>query len=119
MPTIINRTTKTQSLTIANGAAVSDAFDMRDYAGGNLYMPAAWTAASIGFQIAIDDGGTFYPLYDDTAAIVEIAGPCVDTAYTLPNELFSALFVKLWSQDGAGNGTNQGAARTIIIELKS
>ncbi len=119
MPVIINRTTKTQSLTIANGAAVSDAFDMRDYSGGNLYMPAAWTAANIGFQIAIDAGGTFYPLYDDTAAIVEIASPAVDTAYTLPSELFAACFVKLWSQDGAGADTNQGAARTVVIELKS
>jgi hypothetical protein len=45
MPSLINRTTKYKSMTIANGAALSDAFDMRDYAGGNLYMPAAWTAA--------------------------------------------------------------------------
>ena len=119
MPTLINRTTKTQSMTIANGTAVSDAIDMRDYAGGNLYMPAAWTAASIGFQIAKDAGGTYYPFYDETATIVEIAGPAVDTAYTLPKELFAAQFVKLWSQDGAGANTNQGAARTIIIELKS
>jgi hypothetical protein len=46
MPSLINRTTKYKSMTIANGAALSDAFDMRDYAGGNLYMPAAWTAAN-------------------------------------------------------------------------
>ena len=119
MPSLINRTTKTQSLTIASGAAVSDAFDMQDYAGGNLYMPAAWTAASIGFQIAPSEGGTYLPLYDDAAAIVEIDGPSVDTAYTLPKELFAAQWVKLWSQDGAGSGTNQAAARTVIIELKS
>ena len=119
MPSLINRTTKTQSMTIANAAALSDAFDMRDYAGGNLYMPAAWTAASIGFHIAVDKAGTYYPFYDNTATIVEIAGPAVDQAYTLPKELFAAQFVKLWSQDGAGSGTNQGAARTIVVELKS
>ena len=105
MPTLINRTTKTQSMTIANAAALSDAFDMRDYAGGNLYMPAAWTAASIGFHIAKDLGGTYIPLYDQ--------------AYNLPKDLFACSFVKLWSQDGAASGTNQAAARTIIIELKS
>ena len=119
MPSLINRTTKYKSMTIANGAPLSDAFDMRDYAGGNLYMPAAWTAASIGFKIATETGGTYTPLYDDAAAIVEIDGPSVDNAYVLPKELFAAQHVKLWSQDGAGANTNQGAARTIIIELKS
>jgi hypothetical protein len=119
MPSLINRTTKYESMTIANGAALSDAFDMRDYAGGIVYMPAAWTAASIGFQIANESGGTYYPLYDEDAALVQIASPAVDNAYTIPTGLFSARFVKLWSQDGAASGTNQGAARTIIIELKS
>lgn len=106
-------------MTIANGAALSDAFDMRDYAGGTLYMPAAWTAASIGFQIATETGGTYYPLYDEDGTLVQISSPAVDNAYSLPKELFSARFVKLWSQDGAASGTNQGAARTIVIELKS
>ena len=116
---LINRSTKFQSMTIANGAAVSDAFDMRDYSGGQLVMPAAWTAASIGFQVAASEGGTYSPLYDSSAAIVEISGPAVDKAYQLPVELFGAHWVKLWSQDGAGNDTNQGAARTVIVELKS
>jgi hypothetical protein len=119
MPSLINRTTKYKSMTIANGAALSDAFDMRDYAGGNLYMPAAWTAASIGFQIATSLGGTYIPLYDQDATLVQIPGPTVDNAYALPKELFACGLVKLWSQDGAASGTNQGAARTIIIELKS
>lgn len=119
MPNLINRTTKYKSMTIANGAALSDAFDMRDYAGGNLYMPAAWTAASIGFHISTTLGGTYVPLYDQDAALVQIDGPAVDNAYAMPKELFGTQFVKLWSQDGAASGTNQGAARTIVIELKS
>lgn len=116
---LINRTTKVQTLTIANGAATSDVFDMKDYAGGQIHMPAAWTAASIGFQISSSSGGTFLPLYDNSGSIIEIDGPSADTAYQLPKDLFGAHYVKLWSQDGAGADTNQGAARTLILELKS
>jgi hypothetical protein len=116
---LINRTTKIQTLTIANGANLSDEFDMRDYAGGNLYMPAAWTAASIGIKVSTSPGGTYYPLYDNAGDIIEIDGPAVDKAYQLPRDMFGCTFVKLWSQDGAGANTNQGAERTIVIEIKS
>ena len=116
---LINRTTKVQTMTIANGAALSDAFDMRDYAGGHVYMPAAWTAANIGFKVCPSSGGTYLPLYDASGAIIEIASPAVDKAFQFPRDLFAATFVKLWSQDGAGADTNQAAARTLIIELKS
>ena len=116
---LINRHTKIVTLSIANGAAVSDALDMKDYAGGQLYMPAAWTAASIGFQIATSNGSTYYPLYDSTGNLVQISSPAVDCAYQLPIELFGVLHVKLWSQDGSGNDTNQGAARSVVVEVKS
>ena len=116
---LINRTTKVQTLTIANGVAISDAVDMRDYAGGQVLMPAAWTAANIGFKIASSEGDTYFPLYDSDGAIIEIGSPAVDKAFQLPIDIFGALWIKLWSQDGAGGDTNQGAARTIIIQLKS
>ncbi len=116
---LINRHTKVVSLTIANGEAESDAFDMKDYAGGQLMMPAAWTAANIGFKVASSQGATYYPLYDSDGAIVEITSPAVDNAYQLPIELYGALWVKAWSQDGSANDTNQGAARTLIVEVKS
>ena len=116
---LINRTTKIQHLTIANGAAVSDAVNMTDYAGGQILMPAAWTAASIGFQIASSEGSTYYPFYASDATIVEIASPAASKAYQIPIEVFGCHWIKLWSQDGAGSDTNQGAARTVTIQLKS
>ena len=58
-------------------------------------------------------------IVENVFGIVEIDGPSVDTAYVLPKELFSCAHVKLWSQDGAAGDTNQGAARSIVIELKS
>lgn len=116
---LINRHTKVQTLTIANGAAESDAFDMRDYAGGQLHMPAAWTAASIGFKICYTPGGTYLPLYDEDATLVQISSPSVDCSYQLPIALYGVSHFKLWSQDGSAGDENQGAARSIIVEVKS
>jgi hypothetical protein len=115
----MNRGTTSKSLTIASGAAVTEAFDMSNHAGGIVMMPAAWTAANIGFQVAETEGATYYPLYDDAGDIVEIASPAVDNAYSIPAEVFGAAWVKLWSQDGAASDTNQAAARTIGLILKS
>jgi hypothetical protein len=108
-----------KSLTIASGAAVTEAFDMSTHAGGIVFMPAAWTAANIGFQVSDTETGTFYPLYDDAGAIVEIGSPAVDNGYSIPAEVFGAAWVKLWSQDGSANDTNQAAARTVKVVLKS
>jgi len=115
----MNRGTTSKSLTIANGEAVTEAFEMANHAGGIVLMPAAWTAASIGFQISTTAGGTFYPLYDSDGSLVEISSPAVDNAYSIPAEVFGAAWVKLWSQDGAASDTNQGAERTIGVILKS
>jgi hypothetical protein len=117
MPLYRGATTK--DLTIANGAAFTEAFDMSTHAGGIVLMPAAWTAANIGFQVSDTETGTFYPLYDDAGAIVEIASPATDKGFSIPAEVFGAAWVKLWSQDGAGSGTNQAAERSIKVVLKS
>jgi hypothetical protein len=106
-------------LNIANGTAVSEAFEMSNHAGGIVLMPAAWTAASIGFQVSDSPSGTYYPLYDDGGTLVQISGPAVDNAYSIPAEVFGAAWVKLWSQDGAAVDENQGAERTLGVILKS
>ena len=35
-------------------------FDMQIHAGGIVCLPAAWTAANIGFQVSDSEGGTYY-----------------------------------------------------------
>lgn len=102
---------------IPNGTALSNVIDFREYAYAIIHMPAAWTAASIAFQVCPDPDGTFQPLNDDAAALVEIA-TVVDESYMIPADVLAARFVKIWSQTG-GTGVNQGAARTIVIDMKS
>jgi len=108
-----------KSQTIASGAALSDAFDMSKYTMGTLNMPAAWTAASIGFQVSSTEGGTYQAVYDDDGNLIQIDSPTASNSYTLPATVANFHWVKLWSQDGSASGTNQAAARTITLDLKS
>ena len=105
--------------TIANGGNLSDAFDARKVTMGTLHMPAAWTSASIGFKVSPTSDGTFLPLYDEHGTLVQITSPSASQAYSLPTRLAGCGFVKLWSQDGSGSNTAQGAARSFLVELKS
>ena len=113
------RSTTEIEVTIANGAALSGEFSLAYYSGGNVFTPAAWTAASIGFYVyssLIDD---WVPLNDKVGANVLVTNVVVDEAFALPSEVFAVRRVKLWSNDGAGSNTNQGASRTLLIEMKS
>ncbi|MCC6361850.1 MAG: hypothetical protein IT450_24205 [Phycisphaerales bacterium] len=117
-----DRKVTTATLTIAQGAAVSDALDMRDYAAALVTLPAAWTAADLGVQVCATADGTFVPLLDASGAYgtdVSIDGPVASKSYIVPLFAFAAHFIKLWSHDGAGENTVQEAARTLTIQLKS
>lgn len=113
------RGAKTLTVDIANGAALSEAIQFDRYAILCVHMPAAWTAASIGFHVASTETGTYTPLYDRNGALVQIVAPAVDKTYVAPAEITAARWLKLWSQDGAGSGTNQGAARSLVVDCKA
>ena len=113
------RISVTGSVTIANGAFLSAEIDMRRYSGGDVYIPAAWTNADIGFHVAHTTAGTFVPLYDDNGNLVQATvGAVTSRAYSLPPEVFACRYIKLWSQL-AGVNANQGGDRVMAYELKS
>ena len=115
----IGRRTASHARTIANGGAVSPEIDFSYYAGGVLHMPAAWTAAAIGFRVANQSGGTFQPLYDRDGLIVRIV-VAVDRSYPLPEELYGCRWVQLWSVNAStGANVNQGADRVIGLDFKT
>jgi hypothetical protein len=113
------RETHVKTVTIANGAALSDAIDVRDFVYFIVHMPSAWTAASLGFQVATSPGATYAPLYDDDGNLVQIDSPAATKAYSAPAALGGAHFLKLWSQNGTATNTNQAAERSLVLELKS
>lgn len=111
-------------LTIANGEALSAAFDFRGWSGGMVIVPSAWTAANIGFQVCDEEAGTFAIARDDDGAPLNISSILTNgsRAYELPPELFGAHYVKLWSKsatDATETGVNQGADRALTVMLKS
>lgn len=107
-----------QVVTIPNGEALSDeAIIFGPYSRGVIHLPAAWTAADIGFHVSSDVDGVYQPLYDGANPVV-ISGPDADRVFPLPAGLAPAHFFKFWSNT-AGVDTNQGAARDIIVELKA
>ena len=116
---LFSRRIRTQTVTIAATAHLSNPIDFRSFAGGIIHMPAAWTAASIGFHVSSTVDGTFLPLFDDDDTLVQIDSAAVDQAYQINDEVFGAHYVKLWSQDGSEGDTAQAAARTLIVDLKS
>ena len=122
--TTMRRGSETVTVTILDGAALSDAYDMSSYAGGTLHMPAAWTAAAIGFQVSSTVGGTYQEMLAGDGTLLQIENDATvaiaGSSYALPAEMFGAFFVKLWSQNGAGVGVNQvGADRVFSLDLKA
>lgn len=59
----------TQSVTIANGAALSNAIDILGTSLQGVLLPAVWTAAAMTFAVSFD-GITYFPLFDSTGAEV-------------------------------------------------
>lgn len=119
LPTWLMRGFSTSTVTIANGASQSGVIDLRYYTMMIIHMPAAWTAADIGFQVSTAEGGTYLPLYDDLGNIVMVDGPAVSRCYQAPPEIAGCAYVRLWSQNGAGVSVNQGAQRSITVFLKA
>lgn len=108
------------SMTLTMGTAgLSGAFPFSEFAGGVVHMPAAWTAASIGFKVSSTVAGTFLPLYDDDGNLVQIDSPTTSKAYAFPDAIYPCRFVKLWSQDGSAADEAQAAERSLVVDLKA
>lgn len=118
------RITAVRTITIALGAAISDAFDMSGYAIAYVEVPVAWTAANIGIVSAEALAGTYQAASArdrygtrDVISGVQTAEICL---YEAPPAWAGAHFAKLTSLNTAtGAAENQGAARTLRVFLKS
>jgi len=122
----IARSVNYQWVTIASGAAITAVINTADAAGGAVLIPSAWTAANLGFQMPPDSGttGTFVALKDEAGNPVQISSITTDASfwYAIPAEVFPAATIKLWSKSTTAatvTDTNQNAARSILVVLKS
>lgn len=89
------------TVTIADNAAVSGAFQITPFIGGIVTVPTGWVAANIGFQVSTEEAGTYTILReDDTDQPVQIisVSTSASRSYKIPNDIFPAQWVKLWSK---------------------
>ena len=114
----LTRTTRSQEVVIASGAALSEPVNVKEDSMGVVHMPAAWTVADIGFHVSTEVDGTYLPLFDESGVLVVISGPIADQSYTIPARVAGVKYAKLWS-NLAGADENQGAARTLIFDRKA
>lgn len=99
-------------VSIANGASLSGVVDLGDGAVAGIIMPAAWTAASLTFQVS-RDGTTFYDLYSG-ATEYSVTG-VADVYQALDPNIFRGVrYVKVRSGASAA-AVAQGAARTAYL----
>lgn len=103
-------------LTIASGANLTEAFDFRQLAGGQVIIPASFEG-DIGFKVCNTIDGTFVILLDEEEELVQIVATPERAAF-IPAKVFPAAFVKLWSQN-AGSDQNQSADRALVVMAKA
>ncbi len=113
-----------RGLTIANGAAVTEAADTRQEPIVGVRMPSAWTDAHLRLEES-PDGITFYPIYSRDYDIVKAsvpsggAYPGAHTIYFSPIEITLGRYLRLRSVNAAtGVDVNQAATRSLTLITK-
>lgn len=117
---------KEATVTIANGAAVSDSIQGNDLSEADSFtiaFPSAWTAADLGFEVSDDDGATWLPFRDAVWGRVRIQNVATGAAavVAVPAELWGvtkhALFRLVSLNTSTGANENQLADRTLTLRF--
>lgn len=111
------------TLTIENGASVSDAMPIASNQNVSIWMPDAWTAAGLALQVARTEGT---PAAGDWRTVADLDGPvalpaAANLVLLLPGSIIlpnGARWLRLLSGTVAAP-VNQGAARSIVVERRS
>jgi hypothetical protein len=102
-----------ETATIANGASLSGTIDTKGRTLVGIEMPAAWTAASMTYQVSMD-GANWRDLYngdgDELTTAVSTSRFVAFSWY----EFLPVRYVKIRS-GSSGTPVNQGGARTLTI----
>jgi hypothetical protein len=112
------------SMTLADDGTLTAAFQMDWFIGGIVIIPNGWTAANMGFKVSDSEAGTYVILRDEDGAPVQIGTILTSAAraYKIPNEVFPARWVKLWSKSATAatedDVAQAGGPLTFTVMLK-
>jgi hypothetical protein len=101
------------SVTIANGASLSNATDLKGLTLYGIIMPATWTTAGITFQVSYDGGTTFQNLQSKTAEY-SVTAAAAQTILIPRTELPAITQIKVRSGT-AGSPVTQAADRIVTL----
>jgi len=111
----VERLCEAEPLVIANGASLSAGLNLGGRILTGVFMPSAWTAASLTFQASYDNV-TFVDMYSlDGAELSVVAGASLYLPINYQN-FMGVNFIKIRSGASAA-AVNQGAARTLQLML--
>lgn len=96
-------------LTIANGATLSGNLDAAGMHIVGIAMPAAWTAASLGFDVSFDDAGTWLQVRDSNGLLIALTVNASEYIALPPALLPTIGLMRLRAS------VAQGAARSIRV----
>lgn len=103
---------------IGSGTSLSGLINLGGLRLFGIAVPAAWTAASLTFQVSPDGGTTWVELADDSAAAIAV-GAAVSTCSTLDPKIFSAYQYLRIRSGTAASPVAQAADRTLQLFLRS
>lgn len=116
---VISAPRQALTVTIANGASLSDVVDLGAASLACILMPATWTTAGLTFAVAPAIGGTYVPLWNNlgTEYAVPSASAAASQHIIVPVVDFLGIqFLKVRSGT-AGSPVNQGGDRVLTLFL--
>lgn len=108
----------TLSATIANGQSLSGALNLGGLRLFGIVMPAAWTTASLTFQMSPDNGVTWNDMYDALGSEFVVAADVSRFIMLDPFSFSAVQWLKVRSGT-AGTPVAQGADRLLNLVLRS
>lgn len=103
-------------VTISSGAAITSAIDLVGRTLVGIIMPAAWTAASLTFEMSDTAAGTYVDVYDISEAELEITVAASRYLALDPVNFFGVNYLKVRSGTSA-TPVNQAADRTLTLMI--
>lgn len=118
--TVIMREIAYRAANVGAGTALSNAIEVSDFAGGLLITPSSLdNNTAIGFKVSDREDGVFYSLFGSDGVLITIPVSIANArAYPLPDELFGAHWIKIWTCTTGGLDVNQASVRGFGLMMK-
>ena len=118
MPNTVMNTLGSEIATIANGTSLSGSVNLGGLRLFGIVMPAAWTAASVTFQMSVDGGATWSNMFDANGN--ELCVTVAASRFIALDPVNFAATAMIKARSGtAATPVNQGQDSVVTLVLRS